>query len=460
MYTKIINAKIVTSEKIIDGGILINEQGKIESLGSKLINTRGETASHLGNREVFDAQGKYVLPGLIEVHGHMREPGQTTKEDIPHGTKAAIAGGFTTIIDMPNTNPSTTTVELLKEKIEKLYPGRSYTDYAFFFGVSKDNLEELEEVNSSHIVGFKVFMAGHETALAVIPDDETLSKVFSIAAKRNILLAVHAEDQNLINSFEDELRKSGRIDPALWSELRSKEVVAKAVVRAVSLARQYHTRTYLLHLSTPEEFSLVSSAKKEGLEVFGELVSYQLSFNTNDYARLGNKIKVAPAIRSPEDQDALWNLLKEQEPDVVCSEHTPHEWETKNQDDVWKAQSGMPCIQETLPAIITGWIKRFGAESIEEGLKTIAKLSSKNPAQIFGFENKGELKVGKDADLVVVDIENPWKVEKKDLLSKCGWSAYEGQTLIGRPVATFLRGSLVYQDGKVIGDPIGSFVSH
>lgn len=459
MYKTITNAKIVTPERILHGDIEIDPDGKIKSLGVNVKHPGGVVAGHVGNSQIFDAQGKYVLPGLIEIHGHMREPGLQQKEDVPHGTRAAIAGGFTTIIDMPNGKPSTTTVQLLKQKINELYPGRSYTDYAFLFGVSKDSMEELEKVDKKDIVGFKVFMAGHETTLAVVSDDDALSKVFTIATKRNVLLAVHAEDQSLIDKFNKELKESGQNDPQLWSKARPTEVVAKAVVRAISLARQYKTRLYLLHLSTPEEFSLVQSAKKEGIEVFGELVSYQLSFNTNDYEQLGNKIKVAPAIRSPQDQDALWNLFKEQIPDVVCSEHTPHELETKNQDNVWLAQSGMPSIQETLPAIITGWVKRFGKENIEEGLKTIAKLSSKNPAKIFGFDYKGELKVGKDADCIVVDIENSWTVKKEDLFTKCGWSAYEGMDLIGRPTATFLRGELVYKEGEIQGDPRGSFLT-
>lgn len=472
MYKTITNAKIVTPEKIINGNILI-ENGKISQISPK--------SPPSTTTQTFDAKGKYVLPGLIEVHGHMREPGFTTKEDVPHGTRAAAAGGFTTIIDMPNTSPPTTTVELLKEKIEQIYPNRSYTDYAFFFGVSKENLDELEKVDPKNIVGFKVFMAGHETTPTTIPDDATLDKVFSIAAKRNVLLAVHAEDQVLINEFDKNLKQTGRNDPSLWSQLRSKEVVIKAIERAIIIAKKYENlRLYLLHLSSPEEFNLVSKAKKSGMSIYGEIVSYQLLLSSNDYKRLGNKIKVAPALRSFENQQALWKLIKKinkeshivnripirdrnsydetVEIDTLCSEHTPHEWKTKNQPDVWKAQSGMPNIQETLPALITEWVRRFGKENLEEGLMTISKLSSQNPARIFGFGSKGEISIGKDADLVVLDPEDVWEVKKKDLFSKCGWSAYEGMTFICRPVATFLGGNLVYNKGEVITKPRGKWL--
>lgn len=454
------NAKIVTPQSITPGDIVIDKNGKISNV---ILRTKSEESRSFAvaqDDNVLNVKGAYVLPGLIEVHGHMREPGLTTKEDVPHGSAAAVAGGFTTIIDMPNTNPSTTTCELLKEKIEVIYPNRSHCDYAFFFGVSKDSLSELGKVNKDDIVGFKVFMAGHETTPTTISDDETLAKVFEVASKRNILLAVHAEDQKLINEIAETLKNSGRSDAALWSELRSKSVVIRAVERALKLREMYNCPLYLLHLSTPEEFELVLDAKKKGGKVFGEMVSYQLNFNTNDYEMLGNKIKVSPALRSPEDQNALWEILREQKVDVLCSEHTPHEWESKNQPNVWKAQSGMPNIQETLPSVITNWLKRFGNNSLEECLMTIAKLSSENPAGIFGFKNKGGIEVGKDADLVVLGNQKVWKVSKPDILSRCGWSAYEGMELLGRPKATFVRGNLVYNDGKVVGKPLGTFIKH
>lgn len=441
------NGQIVTPGKIINGDILI-EDGKIREIGNKNISVD----------EVIDAKGKYILPGLVEVHGHLREPGFEQKEDIPHGTRAGIAGGFTTVIDMPNTKPPTTTVSLLQDKIKKIYPDRSYIDYAFFMGASKDHLKELEKVDKHDIIGVKVFMAGHETVPTTIPDDKTLGKVFEILAKRGIKIAVHAEDQWLINYYNEVFKKAGRSDAASWSEVRPTVVVASAAARAIALADIYGTELYLLHLSTPEEFALVEAAKKRGMKIHGELVGYQLMFNINDYGKYGNKIKVAPALRTPEDQAKMWELVRDGGIDVICSEHTPHEWETKNQPDVWKAQSGTPGIQETLPSLITGWIKHFGKNTIEAGLMRISQYCSLNPARIFGFDSKGSLSVGKDADLVILDPNSIWPVKKSDLFSKCGWSAYEGMKLNGRPEKVFLRGKLVYNDGKILGLPIGKFL--
>lgn len=443
------NGKIVTSEKVIEGDILV-ENGRIKKIGKIDIKVD----------EVIDAQGKYILPGLVEVHGHLREPGFEQKEDIPHGTRAGLAGGFTSVIDMPNTKPPTTTVALLQDKIKKIYPGRAFIDYAFFMGVSKDHLKELEKVDKSDVVGIKVFTAGHETTPTTIPDDKTLAKVFEILAKRGIKIAVHAEDQFLINFYNEVFKKTGRTDAGLWSEIRPTSVVASAAARAIALADIYGTELYLLHLSTPEEFALVSAAKNRGLKVYGELVGYQLMFNTTDYKKYGNKIKVAPALRTPEDQAKMWELVRSGGIDVICSEHTPHEWETKNQPDMWKAQAGTPGIQETLPALITGWVKRFGAKTLEEGLMKIVKYTGENPAKIFNFKGKGGIKVGNDADLVLIDTKNYWEVKKSDLFSKCGWSAYEGMKLLGRPSMTLLRGELVYSNGKIIGDAKGKWINH
>ncbi|KKP60552.1 MAG: Dihydroorotase, multifunctional complex type [Candidatus Roizmanbacteria bacterium GW2011_GWA2_34_18] len=423
------NGKIVTPEKIINGDILI-EDGKIKEIidnskvkGStlKFFDGKQQTAKNLMSSpfQVVDAKGKYILPGLIEVHGHLREPGFEQKEDVPHGTRAGIAGGFTSVIDMPNTKPPTTTVALLQDKIKKIYPGRSYIDYAFFMGVASDKLDELKKVNPKDIVGVKVFMAGNET-----------------------------------------FKKTGRTDAGLWSEIRPTSVVASAAARAIAMADIYGTELYLLHLSTPEEFALVAAAKKRGLKVYGELVGYQLMFNTNDYKKYGNKIKVAPALRTPEDQKKMWEFVRSGRINVICSEHTPHEWETKNQPDMWKAQAGTPGIQETLPALITGWTKHFGKNTLEEGLMKISKYCSLNPAKIFGFSSKGSISVGKDADLVILDPDSVWPVKKSDLFSKCGWSAYEGMKLSGRPEKVFLRGELVYNNGKILGDPKGKWINH
>lgn len=449
MKRKYLIGKLVLPDKIVHGRIGI-EKGKIISLDtSKQFSTDGDTV---------DYSRYYILPGCVEIHGHMREPGLTEKEDIPHGTRAALAGGVTTIFDMPNTNPPTTTRELLDEKIDKLYSGRSYVDYAFLFGCSMKDIDELKKVDKNKIVGFKIFTAGHETTPTTIPDWQDIAQVFQIAADRGIILAVHAEEQKTLDKLTQKFKKEGRTDPAIWSKARDKTVVITACKKSIKLAQKYHNKLYLLHLSTPEEFDLVTRAKKQCLDVYGELVGYQLIFNSDNYSKYGNLIKVAPAIRSPKDQDKLWELVKNEGIDVLCSEHTPHVLENKLEKNVWKVDSGTPGIQETLSAVITGWIKRYGKKELEEGLIKIAKYTSENPARIFKLTEKGGIKVSKDADLVIFDTNDPWRVKRQDLFSKCGWSAYEGMELVGRPIATYLRGILAYKNGKIINNPFGRWL--
>ncbi len=446
--TSYITGQLVLPDRILDGTLTI-DNGKIVAIDEGPPKT---------TRNIYDYRkyGVWILPGLIEVHGHLREPGLSQKEDVPHGTRAALAGGYTTVIDMPNTSPPTTTLELLKEKREKLYPGRSFVDYNFFMGVSSDSLDQIEKVDPQDIAGVKIFMAGHETTPTTITDNKTLAKIFQSLAQKNLIAAVHAEDQSLVDYYTN--KYTYQTLPEYWSKMRPKEVIIAAAARAIALAQIYNTSLYLLHLSTPEEFALVNTAKKQGMNIFAELVGYQLAFTNADYETLGNKIKVAPALRSNEDQKEMWSLLRKGFVDVVCSEHTPHEFETKNQPDVWKAQAGTPGLQETLPALVTKYIQQFGKETLGEFLQILSLTASVNPAKIFGFKDKGGLIVGHDADITIIDANTPWEVKKSDLFSKCGWSAYEGQQLYGRPVATFLRGIKAYENATIVGEARGKFV--
>lgn len=454
MNKLILNAKIVRPKTIKKANILINEKGKIVKISKKQPkNFKGK---------VIDVQGKYVLPGLIEVHGHMREPGLSHKGTVKTETRAAAAGGVTMVLDMPNTRPPTITKKLLKIKQEKIYPGRSYVDYAFLFGVagrskSPNYLKELAQIDKMEIAGVKVFTAGHETVPTSVTDLGDLAEVFQVLAKRKIPVCVHAENQQLLDYFTKKLQQEKRKDTLAWSEARNELVVSTAALEVLSLASYYGNKIYMLHLSTEEEFNAVTRAREQGIEAVGEVVTYQLFFNTNDYKKLGNLIKVSPTLRSPKTQGKLWKLVKNRKVDTICSEHTPHTWKEK-QNDVWTAPSGTPGIQESLPAFLTKWVKRYGKRSLEEGLRTATRCMSKNIADFFGFKSKGEIKIGKDADLVVIDVDKKWAVKKQDLFTKCKWSAYEGEKLTARPLLTLLKGKVIYKDGKITGEPKGKWV--
>jgi dihydroorotase len=449
MSTTLIGS-IVLPDTILQGTLYVR-YGKIERIEEGFPDTTADVMD-------FRGEGKYLLPGLTEVHGHLREPGLEHKEDIPHGTKAALAGGYTTVFDMPNTRPPTTTLKRVEEQIQR-YTGRSYTDFAINMGTAVEDIDQLQKIDRERITGVKIFTAGHATTPTTIPHLSDIARIFEILGERKIMALLHAENQELVNYFTQKYRDNlHRNDPSVWTEARNTSVVLTSALEMIALAKQFDVKLYLLHLSTQEEFAAVEFGRSIGVDVYGEIASYQLAFTTDDYAHYGNLINVAPALRTPTEQKKLWQLLREGQIDAVISEHTPHTLAEKHKERVWDVASGMPGMQETLPVLLTHWVKQFGCETLEEGLIRIAQVTSQNIASIFGFAQKGGLAVGKDADIVVVDTSQIWKVQKEDLFTKNKWSAYEGMELIGRPVATFLRGKPVYAEGKIVGQPQGRWL--
>ncbi len=444
-FQAITNAKIVTPNGIVAGTIFFTDQ-KITEIK--------EGTKNVPN--AYDANGKYVLPGLIEMHGHFREPGLEHKEDIPHGTRAALAGGFTTVFDMPNVIPPTTTVKLLHEQIDR-YKHKSLCDFAINFGSSVNDISELEKVDPAEITGVKVFTAGHQTTPTTVPKLSDQAKIWEIAARRGFPVLVHAENQDLVTAREKEFQDAGRTDMLAYSEARNELVVEMSAWESVVLAKYYGTKLWILHASTRGEFDAIAYARTQGLQAGGEVTGYQLFFNSDDYKKLGTLLKVSPALRSPKLNHELWQMMRAGMIDGICSEHTPHTIEEKNQD-VWKAVSGTPGVQETIAAFLTGWIGNFGEESLEEGLQRLANCGSTNIATFFDFPQKTGIKVGNDADFVILDTKGEWQVKKEDLFTKLGWSAYEGMKLRGRPVATFLRGELKYEDGKILNEQKGMWL--
>ncbi len=371
--------------------------------------------------DILDFRGNYLLPGAIEVHGHLREPGFEHKEDIRHGTRAALAGGYTTVFDMPNTKPPITTVARVEEQIKR-YEQSSHTDFAIHMGTSVEDINELKNIDKDLISAVKIFTAGHATTPTTIPLLADIAQVFEILGERQIMLLVHAENQELVNYFTHKYRDIlKQNNPSVWSDARNNSVVLTSCLEMIALAKQFGVKLYLLHLSTVDEFAAVEFGRQIGVDAYGEIAHYQLAFNTDDYAIYGNLINVCPALRTPEEQNKLWQLLRSGKIEVVISEHTPHTLAEKQKDSVWEISSGMPGLQETIPVLITHWLKRFGNQSLEEGLIRIAQVTSHNIARIFGFNQKGSLAVGKDADIMVINPTQKWKVSKEDLLlNVCG----------------------------------------
>jgi dihydroorotase-like cyclic amidohydrolase len=270
---------------------------------------------------------------------------------------------------------------------------------------------------------------------------------------------VHAENQQLVDYFTEHYRDTlGRHDAGAWTEARNLSVVLTGVLDAIVLAKQFGVKLYLLHQSTPEEFAAIEFGRSLGVDVYGEVTTVHLAFNSEDYAQHGHRINIAPAIRTRAVQDRLWELLRSGKIDTVVTDHAPHTLAEKDKDSVWDVASGLPGLQESVASLVTGWIARFGRDTLEHGLIRIGQVTSANIARIFGYPQKGGIVVGKDADMVAIDIENPWIVKREDLFTKNRWSAFEGMSLLGQPTTTILRGQIVYQNHQIIGEPYGQHI--
>lgn len=369
------------------------------------------------------AQGLTLLPAVIDPHVHFRTPGLEYKEDWRTGAKAAIRGGCTMVFDMPNTLPPTFTKTLLQEKKalidSQLHEADIPLRYELFFGADKQHLSEIAGVKNA-VIGIKVFM-GCSTGNLVIDDDESLHAVFSLAAKENMLVAVHAEDEHLIR--ERRANYKGEMNYPAHSEIRNIEVAATAVEKAISLSRQYGTRLYVLHVSSAEEVALIRAAKKEGLPVFAETTPHHLFFDTGAYEMLHGKAVVNPPLREASHREILFDAIRENVIDTIGSDHAPHTLAEKSKK-YGECPSGMPGIEFMLPLLLNAH---------HEGkldLAQIISLTSKRAREIFH--------VAANEDVVLVDLNKTAVIASTE--SKCGWTPYAGLTLRGWPVYTILRG--------------------
>lgn len=378
-------------------------------------------------KNIIDASDLTLLPGLIDPHVHFRTPGYEYKEDWRTASRAAIAGGYTTVFDMPNTLPPTTTSALLRDKknlidaqlLEVGIPLR----YQLFFGADKNHLNEIAKVRDQ-VVGIKVFM-GCSTGGLVVDDDETLAAIFEIAAKENMLVAVHAEDECMMK--ENKQKYADITDYPIHSKIRSVEVAVRAVEKAIALSKKYGTRLYILHTSTKDEVELIRKAKQEGVNVYAETTPHHLFLNESYYQSLKGKALVNPPLRTEEHQAALWNAIHEGIIDTLGSDHAPHTVAEKAKA-YGDCPSGMPSIEIILKLLLNAHHEK------KLSLKEIVSLTSKRAREIFHLPE--------NHDVVLVDLEKETKITDENLKTKCGWSPYAGRVLKGAPVYTVLRGQV------------------
>ena len=428
MRTLIKNASIVNEGKIYTSDVLIEKERIQQILENIEIDADVE----------IDASGKYLFPGIIDDQVHFREPGLTHKANIYTESKAAIAGGITSFMEMPNTNPQSLTQELLEEKF-KIAESTSLANYTFFMGVSNNNLEEVLKTDPKTVGALKIFM-GSSTGDMLVDDRKVLEEIFE---KSPMLIAVHCEDEDTIrNNIQKAKNQYGEDIPiSEHPNIRSAEACYKSSSMAVELAKKYNTRLHVFHLSTEKELELFDNTiPLSEKRITAEVCIHHLWFNEDKYKEKGTHIKWNPAVKKESDRSALIQALLDDTLDVIATDHAPHTLEEKS-NTYFKAPSGGPLVQHALPAMIEFY--KYGKISLE---KIVEKMCH-NPAILFQIEERGYVKEGFYADLVLVDLEQPWRVTKDNILYKCGWSPFEGDTFTSKVTHTFVNGHLAYENG-------------
>ncbi len=429
MYDLVIrNATIAQTDGSTIAADLACEDGRISRIAATIDVT---------GRENIDAAGRLLLPGVIDPQVHFREPGSEHKEDLGSGSRAAARGGVTSFLEMPNTDPPTTSQQALDDKFARA-ARKCVVNYGFFIGATPDNLEEINR--ASPVCGIKVFM-GASTGTLLVNDPRDLERIFATGER---LIAVHAEDEARIRARK--VQFAGRTDVAAHSEIRDNKCALQATELALALSKKYRRRLHILHLSTHEEVDLLRRDKPPW--VTAEAIPNHLLLNVEDYARQGTLVQMNPPIRTARDNAALWAGLHDGVIDFIATDHAPHTLQEKRRPYP-QSPSGMPGVETSLPLILT---------EMSSGRCTLAEIQrwmSYGPAQAYRIPNKGKIAEGWDADLTLVDLEHARPVRNEDLFSRAGWSPYAGRELVGWPDYTVVAGRVVFDQGRIRENAIG-----
>jgi len=432
------NAKIVNEGIIFEGDVLIEDEFIVEIAESISVKSAATT--------IIDAEGNFLIPGMIDDQVHFREPGLTHKGDIASESKAAVAGGITSFIEQPNTVPNAITQEILEEKYQ-IAAKSSYANYSFMMGGTNDNLDEILKTNPQNVAGLKLFL-GSSTGDMLVDSTASLEKIFS---NTKLLIAVHSEDENTVKTnLEHYKAEYGDAIPVKFHPLiRSEEACYISTARIIELAKKTGARLHVFHISTAKELEFFTNKipLREKM-ITAEVCIHHLWFSDADYETKGNLIKWNPAIKTENDRKALWAALLDDRIDVIATDHAPHTLAEKQQSYL-KAPSGGPLVQHALVALFEAYHQ--GKISIER----IVEKTAHNPAILFRIQKRGFIKVGYYADLAIVNTGLPWSVKKENILYKCGWSPFEGFTFKSRITHTFVNGQLVFTNFKVKNNRYG-----
>ena len=436
--TIIKNAKIINEQKIFESDILIE--------GLFITKISESISPNFPNTKIIDAEGNFIIPGLIDDQVHFREPGLTHKGDIYSESRAAVAGGITSYFEMPNTKPNTTTIDQLKNKFD-LAKNNSIANFSFMFGGTNSNLDEILKNNTKEIPAIKLFL-GSSTGNMLVDDLDSLENIFSNV---EIPIAVHCEDEKTVKeNLKMHIDNFGDDIPINYHpKIRSEEACFISSSMAVNLAKKTGARLHVFHLSTAKELELFSnqiplSQKK----ITSEVCIHHLTFSDEDYDKFGSRIKWNPAIKTSNDREKLWEALNNDLIDVVATDHAPHTIYEK-QNPYTSCPSGGPLVQHSLVSMLDG----YHNEKIT--LENIVQKMCHNPAILFDIDKRGFIREGFYADLVIFDIKNPWKVSKDNLMYKCNWSPFENKSFRSRVLYTLVNGNIVFSNGKIIESAMG-----
>jgi dihydroorotase len=425
------NIQVVNEGHITTADVLITG-GRIEKIQPQILNTAVSCIE-------INGEGKYLLPGCIDDQVHFREPGLTHKANIYTEAKAAVAGGVTSFMEMPNTIPNALTQDLLEDKY-KIAAHTSLANYSFYMGTGNDNSDEVLRTNDKRndVCGIKIFM-GSSTGNMLVDNPNTLDKIFR---ESEVLIATHCEDESIIKRNLEKIMANGReLVPADHPIIRAEEACYESSLYAIQIAKKYNTRLHILHISTEKELQLFTNLfPLKDKRITAEVCVHHLHFTSDDYAELGNRIKCNPAIKAPHNKEALWKGLLDDRLDVIATDHAPHTWEEKNEQYA-KAHAGLPLVQH--PLLLMLHYYHMGRISLE---KIVEKMSHA-VANCFQVKERGYIREGYYADLVIVDLNQSYTVSKENILYKCGWSPLEGKQFPATITHSFVNGHLVYGNG-------------
>ncbi len=428
------NAKAYIDNEIVDCSLAIN-RGKIFKIAKEANMPKAEIK--------IDLKNLLVLPGLIDVHVHLRDEGKSYKEDFYSGTAAAAAGGITTVLDMPNNEPVTMSVEALRRRM-RIAERKILVNVGFYSEFPK-NMKEAEEIIREGAVAFKLFM-GEQIGGLNIDDDHALLEAFEIVSSLKVLVAVHAEDKITLKKVENELKRNNCSDVEAFLKAHSENIEVTAVKRLLKIAEQTKVHVHFCHISTENGLKAIIDGKKSGIKITCETTPHHLFLSVDDLRRIGTLALTTPPIREKHHITALWNGIKNSWIDILASDHAPHTLGEKKAKSVWDVKVGVPGLETTLPLLLTK--VKHGRLSITD----VVRLIVEKPAEVFGLKGIGCLKEGNSADLIVVDLDRKHKIDASKFHSKAKYSPFNGLSLEGKPVKTFVGGRLIMDDGEIVGE--------